>query len=231
MKKLNYFLLLILCAVLAQPALAQNSLRIEIVPPGTDSFSVIKNGSVPFTLRMYNDSLTDYIGVFDFNYTIDSAGAGAPVLYTDTNGASGLNYAIVSDTIFGKDSVDIGITVNAGEPRFKTGPSVVVIWPIRTNGTIAGNQLTFSVLVMDPAGVEEPGEAKVRAFKWENNLMIQRQAGVQLNRLRIFDILGREILNKQNPTDNTHMPLENHGVYLAEITYNNNQRKVFRFVY
>ncbi|HLP51714.1 MAG TPA: T9SS type A sorting domain-containing protein [Chitinophagales bacterium] len=231
MKKLHYYLLILFCALVALPALAQNTLRIEIVPTGTDSFAVIKNGSVPFTLRMHNDSLTDYIGVFDFNYTIDSAGAGSPIQYTDTNGTSGLNYFIVTDTIFGQDSVDIGITVNAGEPRFKSGPSVVVIWPIRSNGDIAGNQLSFVVNVLDPAGVEEAGETKLRAFRWENNLLIQRQAGVQLNRLRIFDILGREILNKQNPADTTSLPLDNHGVYIAEITYNNNIRKVFRFYY
>lgn len=231
MKKIRHLILLLLCTALSAAALAQNTLRIEIIPTGVDSFAVIKNGSLPFTLRMYNDSTTDYVDTIGFNYSIDSAGVGAPVTYTDTNGVSGLSYNIVSDTIFGQDSIDVTITINAGEPRFKTGPSVVVIWPIRSSNEIAGNNLTFIVNVLTPNGVEDPADIKLRVFMWEDKLFINRQPGIQLNQLKIYDIAGREIFSKQNPADVTTLPLNAHGVYIAEIMYGNNQRSTFRFYY
>lgn len=231
MKKIRHLILLLFCTALSAAALAQNTLRIEITPAGVDSFAVIKNGSLPFTLRMHNDSTTDYVDTINFNYSIDSAGVGAPVTYTDTNGVSGLIYNIVSDTIFGQDSIDITITINTGEPRFKTGPSVVVIWPIRSSSEIAGNNLTFIVNVLTPNGVEAPPDIKLRAFMWEDKLFINRQPGIQLNQLKIYDIAGREIFSKQNPADVTTLPLYAHGVYIAEIIYGNNQRSTFRFYY
>ncbi|MFM2307506.1 MAG: hypothetical protein RLZZ367_2175 [Bacteroidota bacterium] len=231
MKRLHFYLLLLVCMALVLPVSAANTLRVEIIPQGTDSFSVIKNGSVSFTLRLHNDSLTNYAETLGFNYSIDSAGVGSPVTYTDTNSLSGLSFPVAYDTIPGRDSTDITITVNASEPRFKTGPSVVVIWPIRTDGTISGNVTTFKVVVLDPAGINEQDDKKLQAFLWNKNLMIQRQSGIQIKQLRVFDILGRELENKLNPTDNTALPLESHGVYIAEITYNSNQRKVFKFYY
>ncbi len=232
MKRIYIQLFFLFCSILSLPVLAQNTLRVELVPQNVDSFSVIKNNSLPFTLRLYNDSATNYVDLIDFNYTIDSAGIGAPQLYTDTNNTSGLNYPVVSNaTIPANDSVNVTITINAGEPRFKTGPSVVVIWPIRANTSIAGNKVTFHVFVLDPAGIEDQAHMKLRAFVWDNNLAIQREDGIQLNRLQIYDVTGREIMNKQNPAGNTILPLETHGIYIAEITYNHTERKTFRFYY
>lgn len=231
MKKIHHLILLLLCTALSAPAFAQNTLRIEIIPTGSDSFTVIKNSSLPFTLRMHNDSTTHYVDTVTFNYSIDSAGIGAPITYTDTNGVTGLSYNTVTDTIFGQDSIDVTVTINAGEPRFKSGPSVVVIWPIRSNGEITGNKLSFNINVLNPNGVEDPADVRLRAYIWEDKLLITRHPATQLKQLKIYDILGHEIFSKQNPADVTTLPLNAHGVYVAEIMYGNNQRNTFRFYY
>ena len=176
MKRIYVQLLFLFCSILSLPVLAQNTLRVELVPQNIDSFSVIKNNSLPFTLRLYNDSATNYVDLIDFNYTIDSAGAGSPQLYTDTNNISGLSYPVIGNaTIPANDSVNVTITINAGEPRFKTGPSVVVIWPIRANTSIAGNNVTIRVFVLDPLGIQDQATMKLRAFVWDNNLAIQEE--------------------------------------------------------
>ncbi len=124
------------------------------------------------------------------------------------------------------------ITVHVNGPKFTAGPSVVVIWPmtIATDSLSIGFEVTYHGL-----GVDETGDKEFRVFVNGNGLSIavdnttNGRNEIQLRRVRISDINGRIISDQHNPSNNIPLPEMNTGIYFAEITYQQNQRKVFIF--
>lgn len=220
------------CLLLNTAFAQQHRLRIQIdtafgLPPST----VTMGDTFNFQVRVYNDSVFAYQGVVLFASRIlpDTTTYFAP------NSTNGLDYGVTSgDSIPGHGFILRTIKVNVTQPPFKGGPSVVVIWPIAYNPSTfalaaAADTIIFPLNVDTlTAGIGEIMNQRIRISKWGNSLRIEKEGEIQLRRVRIFDILGQQIIDRANPAEDIPLPYLNTGIYLAEVTYNNNQRKVLR---
>ncbi|MES2621412.1 MAG: T9SS type A sorting domain-containing protein [Bacteroidota bacterium] len=222
MRKAIRTLFVLLACLLVHSGFSQNALRIQLadtstIPPSADTATTFS-----FYVWVINDSAFEYTGQIGFGYKIDTT------VYTTSNTTSGFGYTTSTDTIPPFDTIAKSITGYVRLPAFKTGPSVVVIWPI-ANGAVATDSLTFNILIGRPQGIEETDTERLQLWVMNSLLHIKRDAEIQLKQVRIYDLLGKEILNRQNPADNIPLPQTAKGIYLAEVIYNDNQRKLFRF--
>ena len=226
MKKVRNLLLILIASFFLQPATGQTIFHIELdsafaLPPDSTAL-----GST-FQIQIYlTNEGSNFNGIIDLAYTADTAGVDI-----GSSATSGFEYQPINTSIDSAATDTVALIAHVSQPAFKAGPSVVVIWPIATAGTlIARDSLRFNIRILeDPAGIDEADAKKLRAFILNNQLYLQKQGEIQLKRVRIYDILGKEILSLANPADRTNLPQMNTGIYLAEITYNDNKRMVFRF--
>lgn len=210
--------------VLSLQAFSQIALRATLASGQTIPTSVDIGTSFSFNLKVVNDSTSSFVGNLNLSYRINS------LIYTTSDSSSGLQYTIQQDSIGPGDSAIRNIIVHVTNPKFIIGPSVVVIWPV-AQGTYASDSLAFMLDVNDTAtGIHIPDEEYLRCLVQWNSLCISKAVGIQLKRVRIFTAMGQLIQEQKNPEE--RIPLSNYesGTYLAEILYNNNQRKIFRFI-
>lgn len=221
MKKAFKLWLLLACILPAYLSKAQIhlGLRLDTSPPQTiDSLQTFS-----FDVKVYNLDTAAFTGVVDFEYVSTNSG----FQKQGSDSTSGFAYLANGVTILPNDSIAKTLTGKVTGPVFLSGPSVVVIWPIAPN--VRGDSILFNLTVSLPNGVEEIGDKKIRLILINDELQLLKDDGVLLKQLRVYDVLGNEILNKLNPTTSTALPPMNTGLYFAEVTYNNNQRRVFRF--
>ncbi len=226
MKKVRNLLLILIAPFFLQQAAAQSIFHIELdsafaLPPDTAALG----SSFNIQIFLTNEG-SNFIGIIDLAYTIDTSGVDI-----GSSSTSGFEYQPINTSIDSNATDTVALIAHVSQPAFKVGPSVVVIWPIATAGSlIAKDSLRFNIRILeDPAGIDDADAKKLRAFILNDQLYLQKQGEIQLKRVRIYDILGKEILNITNPGDRTTLPQMNTGIYLAEITYNDNKRMVFRF--
>jgi hypothetical protein len=204
-----------------QWAEAQIGLRISTNDTFPNPF--IYGNSFSFNALVKNDSSTTFNDRIGFGYSINSGAA-----QTNPDSLAGVSFDTLIAGLQLGEIISKTIVVNVDGPQFLVSPSVVVIWPISTSKQ-ALDSLVISFTVLLPAGVADVGESNIKAYIINNSLMVQAEQEIQLKQVRIYDILGREILNQRNPSAAIPLPVMGSGIYLTEITYNNNQRKVFRF--
>ncbi len=224
MKKALNLLFLLVCLLTAHLGNAQINLRLGLAsaPPA----SIDTGQSFVINVTVTNNDTATFIDTVDFGYY-----ANGGTLGTGSNTGSGFSYQVKNDTINPFDSIVKTLTAHVTNPAFLAGPSVVVIWPIAFGQNIIADSLRFNITVTVPNGnsIDELGDKRIRLILINDELQLLKDDGVQLKQLRVYDVLGNEILNKLNPTSNTALPPMNTGLYFAEVTYNNNQRRVFRF--
>lgn len=222
MKRVSYLLLIFLLSAMSQSGSAQSMLHIELDTGSVNPSSIALGDTFGVNVVIRNDGPNTVNNPIGFGYSNGSSST------TLSDSLSGVSFNLITDTIGVGNNVVTRIRVNVSGPFFLAGPSVVVIWPIAPNA-LAKDSLVMHFVVENSVGINEPDDKNIRAFIWNNNLQVLKQGEIQLKRVRIYDILGKEILNQVNPADRTSLPDMAPGIYLAEITYNNNQRKVFRF--
>jgi hypothetical protein len=224
-KAIKAFFILISCLSL-HTGFCQIALHIEL--SGTPPPSSIDSGQTfSFDVSVRNDSAATFRGRIGFGYSID----GAQYIAFDST-LSGFSYvSSIADSIRSGDSIIKTITGHVVGPAFKTGPSVVVIWPIAVSGApvYAEDSLNFTITITLATSIDGIDDDRIKLWLINDKLWFQLAPEISISRVRMFDILGNEILDKPNPLNNITLPEMNKGVYMAEITYNNNQRKVFRF--
>lgn len=234
MKSVRKALFVLIGCLLFITGFGQHKLRIQVDSASIIPSTVQEGDSFGFNVRVYNDSIFPYTGVLSFEWTVspDTMPHGGP------SSTSGVDYSTpTTETIPAQGFLLKAIGVHVTPPAFKGGPSVVVIWPIAldfTHGTLAtaADSVVFTLQVDTlVAAIEGTEGHRIRLLKRGNLLCIEKDAEMQVRQVRILDILGQQILDRQNPPDNIPLPYMNTGIYLAEITYNNNLRKVFRFYY
>lgn len=215
--------LYILLLLLSGSALwAQAGLRIELANGPVIPVSSDTGTSFSFNVKVINDSASTFQGSIGFNYSINGT------TYTSADSASGINYITENDTLAGGDSVIKMITVNVKGPKFTVGPSVVVIWPVAFDADNT-NTLSFNLNVTTSDGVPIDDD-RLRMYVNYGHLYINNPTGLLLNRVRIYDLNGRLLAEKDYPYEG--IPVSNYatGVYIAELTYVNGKRKTFRFM-
>lgn len=224
MKKSLKLLFVILALLPGLTGHAQFNLQLGFatLPPA----SVDTGQNFSFNLRISNTDTAQFIDTLQFGYYSSNAG----VQLTSSNLNTGFSYQVKPDTINGLDSIAKTLTARVSSPVFIAGPSVVVIWPISAR-PITFDSLRFNIEFTVPNlnGINQPGDKNIRLLIINDELNIVSGNDVQLKQLRIYDAIGHEVLNKLNPSATTPLPPVNTGLYFAEVTYNNNQRRVFRF--
>ncbi len=222
MKRVSYLLLIFLLSIMSQSGSAQNMLHIELDTGSVSPATIALGDTFGVNVRIRNDGPNTNNSPIGFGYSNGTSSS------TNSDSTSGVAFNPVTDSIIVGNYTVTRLRVHVSGPFFMAGPSVVVIWPIAT-GALAKDSLVMQFVVENGVGINEPDDKNIRAFIWNNNLQVVKQGEIQLKRVRIYDILGKEVLNQLNPADRTSLPAMAPGIYLAEITYNNNQRKVFRF--
>lgn len=219
MKRIAFVIIILCSAVWANAQMALHIYKNDFTPG-----SVTLGSSFSFNAIVRNDSNSIFNGQIGFGYYINT---GAVTTVSDTS--SGLQFT-ASPAILNPGDTTTGssITVHVSGPQFIAGPSVVVIWPIATSG-YALDSLVLHIQVLTPNNISTVDDDKVMAFVINNSLIIKSENEIHLRQVRIFDISGREILSQTDPLRNIPLPQMESGIYLTEIVYNNNQRKLFKF--
>lgn len=227
MKKVRKHLLVIAFVIGLLPVFAQHHLRTSLALPTNDSITVIKDGTFGITLILNNDSAFGFGGIIGVHYKVDTTS------YTDSSNTSGLNFSTTYDTIPPLDSLSYSITGTASQPRIKSGPSVVVIWPVLIyNGTQTrqlGDSIKIQVTVIDPTGINksEP-ESRVYAYIFENTIYI-KSSEMNVKHVRIYNISGQMIQETTSPGTNIPLTNASPGIYIAQLTTYDNKEYTFRF--
>ena len=221
----RHYLLLIFGFLLSLQAIkAQNALRLSLFNPSQIPANISIGDTFSFDVWVHNDSTIAYNDTVDFTCQIIH---GDTFTQTTPNITSGFYWDRIPIPIPALDSVTFSITANVTPPAFKAGPSVVIIWPRALGVQGTGTSHNIGTVL----SINEASNDKLKFDIEQNTLFIYKQPEIVLNQLRLYDISGRLLFTKDNPEQNSPLPLYYHGTYIVEVVYNQSKRKVFRFNY
>ena len=218
MKSVRKALFILMGCLLFNAGFSQNHLRIGLdstfsLPPA----NIVLGDTFDFHVRVYNDSNSAYTGIIAYNWQIlpDTA------VFNGPSNTSGIYYPFSgADSIPAHGFISRMFTAHVTNPAFKQGPSVVVIWPrsFFDASIVAADSLKFGLTVDSlVAGISENQGQTLNLHKQGNLLFIEKDTEIRLMRVRIFDVLGQQILDKQDPSNTVPLPYMNNGIYLVEI--------------
>ncbi|MFN8287264.1 MAG: T9SS type A sorting domain-containing protein [Chitinophagales bacterium] len=226
MKKVRFWFLLTLLG-LSLSGIAQ-SFHLRITSDSTSSSplpdSLNLGSDYSFKIRIYNDTLFDFMDGLTLGYKVDTTNFSTPVL------TGGLEYPLtITDTIHAFSYITVNMIAHVDGPAFKTGPSVVVIWPINSHNDIYYlDPYIDSFTVFEANAVVDLEGSFIRLHYTKGALLLQSPE-IDLKQVRIFDLQGRLIVEQKDPGSQVPLPPLQQGIYLAELLYNN-QRKAVRFL-
>lgn len=184
--------------------------------------------SSPDTLS-FGDSI--YISASLFNY--DTVGfAGRVQFRTFINADS--TQVIFPDTasyfIPANSGQNVFFSIPVSAPLFKIGPDVVIIWPYSAKPP--KDNISKTVFVRYPLGVANEIADNFTAH-WQGNTLKLDLGDSKENaqRVRIYALIG-SVLYENTGNIPLEIPLQEKqsGIYLCEILWKNNTRKVVRFL-
>lgn len=236
MKFVRKLILLFLVCGLAQQASAQSLFDIQAISPVPDTLNIGQNDTIYVSL--INRGPNQFNGTISFKYAINDS------IYQVPDVISGISYDSLSAiSIDSGDTVNSIIYVHPGPPKFQTGPSVVVIWPIGVFSPlqlITRDSLKFELFVRDTAtsidsldtlvnNINEP--VNTQLYYYNHQVWLKSDGGTGLNRVRIYDATGHLIYNgnvaNKNGAPIPNLPL---GVYIAEAVLSNNLTVHLKFI-
>lgn len=155
------------------------------------------------------------------------------------NGILNVNSLIFQNTlpsppinIAGGDSVPATLSLIITPAYYLVGPDILVIWPKANDGSFAHDSIIDTIIVVDhlATAIDDKADKKLKAFYLnETVFIVNEDAEINLNRVRIFDLFGQEIsdspLNGNNSIPFNSQP---HGIYFVEVTFNSTERKVLK---
>jgi hypothetical protein len=131
------------------------------------------------------------------------------------------------------DSIIANMTIIITSAYFELGPDILVIWPLAPDGSLPVFSIDSSIYVRKPVGIDELNDNKqLKAYYTDKFIYLKAEApGIVFNRVHIFDLSGREILNES--TDGMHpIPFsqEASGIYFLALDFNDGQTRVLKVV-
>jgi hypothetical protein len=159
----------------------------------------------------------------------------------DTFAYSGLLYAgfgsgdgLVKDSVFignvqigGSDTVPFTIQIPVTPQYFKSGPEVVVVWPII--GVDKGRDFIDFIFVDDVLGVNEINALSVPAV--EGGLLSFRDyAKNEPKHVRIMNSLGGLIYESVEQANELQLPVLSKGIYFVEVSSRDYKTSVLKFI-
>lgn len=199
--------------------------------------------SLGFGLTTYSQDtlqLGDTLRINTYLKNYDTATYASTVTFgLKINGVQNVNPNIFPNPLAGQvlnlgpgDSLQANLIVVITPAYFIVGPDILVVWPIPTDGKPARDTLTYNIHVTYPGtGIDDNGADFIRAWLINGQFNVLTEAGdINLNRVSFYSLSGQCIL--EAPLNgNTSIPFQSYppGIYLAEIVYNGDQRKLVKF--
>ena len=186
--------------------------------------------SFTLNLTIHNDSSFVYNGTIEIAARING---NALVADTSVQALEDTGYA-TNVIIPNNSSITKSIIVHVLTPPFIIGSSGVVIWPISNfNGNpISGvDSLSKTATILYPLGINEPNDKNLKVYLVGGQLNIQGDGEHLLKSIRLYDVEGA-LLNERPITINGTISMTQfaNGIYLAEITFADNTRQVFKLL-
>jgi|GEM_PF-4606156 len=179
-----------------------------------------------FGIAIINADTIDFNGNLVFNYTINGT------LYTVSNDTSGIGFDSINSLFLAAgDSIHRTLSVHATTPKFQTGPSVVVIWPIvpfNDTAVIVRDSAKFTINIISN-GINELANGKL--YYNNRQIWLQNNSEIYLNRVRIIDITGRTVFSADAYNNRLPIPDMPAGIYVAEAVLSNNYTARLKFIY
>ena len=170
--------------------------------PGTGLIAARWNDTVPLGNSRYSNAFFDFYNIAH-QYWIFRPGSD---IDTVTGSIRNAHFSLATGrTAFGP-TTDPHPYLTDGTPE-----TSFEITDIRENGT----ELTFHVHFLGTEGIESPandrGQSAVRVYVRDGRIMVD---GAEGETVRVYDMMGREVMSSQFSTLNSHFPS---GVYVVKV--------------
>ena len=218
------FIAVIFCCGLARAQV--NNLRI-----GNLVFGPVHIGDSDIVnITIHNDSAVAYGGRILFGSIVGSDTTRIDTLSSGTIYYPGYN---VFDSIRPFDSIVRSLIIRVTDPPFIVGPSGVVIWPIvkDPNGDFISSTDTLRTILfaLNPLGVADRENPNLKVFMDENQLLIRGDVDSKPGEVKLYSISGALLVQKALSLSTAiDMNSFSDGVYLAELWFADNTRKVIK---
>ena len=228
MKLLKHLLILItLCQASIIAEAQQRNFSISFSNPFPSSADSGQAETAYVIIR--NLDTANYAGSYNFAYTING---GAQQVSTSSS-TSGFRYIPKVLTIASGDSIQDTLLLAPNQPQFMSGPSVVVIWPIKDTGdaiaTIDSANFNIEIIFPSSTGI---GEIIEGALYYNNGRIMLRETGKnELMQVRIWNANGAEMYYTEGEqAQYIELPDLPAGMYIAEAVLSNNKRAILKFI-
>lgn len=192
----------------------------DATPNMGDQLSILTN--------LVNLSSTDtFIGVVDFRMLhnggeiIDQAIFGKPAL---------AGTATIKVAPGEQKSLLFTVQIDAG--YFVPGSDIIIVWPVAPVAII--DSAKTSIFINGTTGVNDLHLGGVSVFVANNQLMVVNPAqNTGVEQLQIFNLLGSPVLSYPVTKSTFAVPLANlpKGIYIAQLTGSNGERRAVKFVW
>lgn len=120
------------------------------------------------------------------------------------------------------------ISIDVQPQYFKTGPEVVVVWPIFDGKN--GNEVADFIYVKNLLnGVVDELNSTGDYFVY-HNIIGCRQCSFAFKRVRIFDLNGNVVVTQEFPAIPFELPVYNAGLYLVQLEANDGSTSIIKWL-
>lgn len=200
MNRISHLLLLLLIALLGN---AQSNLQLSFNSTlGRSPFRVSYGDSLVYTIEISNVDTAEFSGN----------------VFVAFKGSNMLDYDSISLGVLqiqAYKTVQQTIVIDVKPEYFKTGPEVVVVWPIFDNQQ--GNEVADFIFVKDIGS--SIAEIKLNNYHYyiTQNYLNCSNCDSGFKQVRIFNIAGNTIYTLSKQYFPTHLPINAAGVYFIQI--------------
>ncbi len=190
----------------------------------TPSVGIAYGNTITLTCFIKNHSSSPFTGLINIYKRIDTAG---------TSGIASVYDSIPAVNFLPNDSIQITITdsIKPSAYRQDGNGNTIVVWPYVSGALPEDTLYTVPVYVPGIAGMEELTINYLSIFPnpASNKLIIKTEQGVVYERIRIYDMQSKQVLDGKfkEETDIHELPP---GVYWIDVTGKNNKRYGARFI-
>jgi hypothetical protein len=189
-------------------------------------FVINPDAASPPLRYIYGDSLSYEVSLINTDTTLYSG-----ILYAGFRPGDGSNedsVALGNIQIAGSDTLPFTIKIPVKPQYFKTGPEVVVVWPIIA-GSKGNDFIDFIFIDQVLGGIDGLSNIAEPLVKGDRiNFGVYGEN--ELKQVRIMDISGAMVYESAENTNEMILPVLAKGMYFAEVSSRGNKTTILRFI-
>ena len=132
------------------------------------------------------------------------------------------------------DSIVADINITITTAYFDIGPDILVVWPIAYDGSLPMFSIDSQIVVVNKGvGFNDlTDELNMKAYYANKQIYLKAEdAEITFNRVRIYDLTGREIMNEATDGEKPiPFNIEPDGIYFVEVTYNGGEKRTYKIL-